>query len=82
MPTPAKSRKREGLADHFGWEILEWLFEADDLFVPVACFVILALVGIVVYELVYELVIDPNGINVASGLDSLSIAPEKWFPRS
>jgi hypothetical protein len=80
VPTPAPSR--EGPADHFGWEILDCLFEADDLFVPVACFAALVLVGMVVYELAYRLVIDPDSINVASRLDSPSIAPEKWFPRS
>ena len=83
MPTSAPSRKREGPADHFGWGILlDCLFETDDLFVAVACFAALALAGIVVYKLAYNLVIDPDSINVASRLDSLSIAPEKWFPRS
>jgi hypothetical protein len=35
------------------------------------------IIGVVVYDLMF----DPHAANVAATLDSLSISPDKWFPR-
>ena len=32
--------------------------------------------------MVYQLMFDPNAVNLACRLDTLSIDPDKWFPRS
>ena len=44
----------------------------------IACIGVLWIVGTITYELIF----DPHATNVATALDSLSINPDKWFPRS
>ena len=61
---------------------MECLLEAGEL-IPYA--VVLALFGFaacLVAGMVYHLVFDPNGVDVATRLDLLSIHPDKWFHHS
>jgi hypothetical protein len=46
--------------------------------IPVACFVAVCVVGVMVYQMMF----DPHAGDLASRLDALSIDPNKWFPRS
>jgi hypothetical protein len=77
--------RRRRLAKSLGAALLECLLEAWDL-IPVACCALLCLgFFLVVYcfgVAVYQLMFDPNAVDVASRLDLLSIDPDKWFPRS
>ena len=51
----------------------------------IAFLVVLGGLGLLLYGLVsilYQLVVDPNSVDIAARLDLLSIDPDKWFPRS
>jgi len=70
------------LGRNFGAALFECLLEALEL-VPLAltafaCIFALCLVG----DMVYQLMFDPNAVEMASRLDTLSIDPNKWFPPS
>ncbi len=73
------------LAKNFVAAMFECLPEAAELIplacAAVACVVVLAAVC-VVGDMVYQLMFDPNSVNVESRLDTFSIDPNKWFPRS
>ncbi len=38
----------------------------------------IVLVCVIVFQIAYEMVLDPNAADIASRLTSLSIDPEKW----
>ena len=44
-------------------------------FALLACFGVIYLFGVLIYDFIF----DPNAVNVAPRLDSLSIRPEKWI---
>jgi hypothetical protein len=50
------------------------LWEADEVFVPVLAVVACASL----FWLAYELMFDPDSVNIASRLAVLSIDPDKW----
>jgi hypothetical protein len=74
--------RQERLAKAFGEALLEVLFEAGELIPPaiaaLLCVAALCLVGTMVYHLMF----DPNAVDVASRLDTLSIDPDKLFLKS
>jgi len=57
-----------------------WRIDDAEVLVPVilvlACGAFLWIIGVTVYDLIF----DPHVTNAAT-LDSLSIDPDKWFPR-
>ena len=69
-----------------GIELFECLFETEELFlyviVPVVCAFVCIVASYMIGTVAYQLMFDPNAVDVASRLDLLSIDPEKWFPRS
>jgi hypothetical protein len=61
--------------------LFECLLEAGEL-IPVACAALLFVAAIVVVgDMVYQLMFDPNAVDVAARLDMLSIDPNKWISR-
>jgi len=57
----------------------ECLLEGGEL-IPVACAAFLFVAAIVIVGgVVYQLMFDPNAVDVASRLDMLSIDPNKWI---
>jgi hypothetical protein len=78
----SKESKRDKLRKNFGSALFDCLLEFPELFVytliPIFCVIAICVVGIVVYQLIF----DPNAVDVASRLDLLSIDPNKWIPRS
>ena len=75
-------RRRRAPCQDLRERLLECLFETEELFPYALALVIIGLGLYFVAGMVYRLVYDPDGVNVASRLDVLSIDPEKWFPRS
>jgi hypothetical protein len=76
---PEKERR---LVKNFVAALSECLLDAVEL-IPVACAALLFVAAtVVVGDMVYQLMFDPNAVDVASRLDALSINPNKWFPRS
>jgi hypothetical protein len=77
-----KPEQKPRFAEIFGKALFQCLVETEELFlyvlVPLVCVAGLCLVGVVVYQLMF----DPDAVDVASRLDTLSIDPGKWFPRS
>jgi hypothetical protein len=72
--------ERKGrLAKTFGEVLFECLLEAGDL-MPLAWFLCVAALSII-GAMVYQSMLDPNTVEIASRLDTLSIDPDKWFPR-
>jgi hypothetical protein len=68
------------LSDNFVEALFECLLEAVEL-IPLGCpsfIAALCVVGVMVYQLMF----DPNAVDVASRLDTLSLNPNKWIPRS
>jgi hypothetical protein len=80
-----ESERQERLARSFVAALSECVLEEWELIAP-ACMALLCLgfclfvycFGVAVYQLMF----DPNAVDVASRLDMLSIDPHKWFPRS
>jgi hypothetical protein len=51
--------------------------------IPIACAKLLFVGAIVVIgDMIYQLMFDPNAVDVASRLNTLSIDPNKWLLRS
>jgi hypothetical protein len=74
-------RERQ-LSDNFVEALFECLLEAVEL-IPLGCAALLFIAALcVVGVMVYQLMFDPNAVDVASRLDTLSINPNKWIPRS
>jgi hypothetical protein len=74
--------QKANFAKNLAEALLECLLEAGEL-IPYA--VVLALFGFAAYlvaGMVYHLMFDPNGVDVATRLDLLSIDPDKWFHHS
>ena len=72
----------ERLAKSFGKALFECLLEAVEL-IPLACVALLCVAALyLVGGMVYHLMFDPNAVDVAFRLDTLSLDPDKWFPRS
>jgi hypothetical protein len=69
------------VAKNFVAALFECLLEAVEL-IPLACAALLFVAAImVVGDVVYQLMFDPNAVDVASRLDMLSIDPNKWISR-
>lgn len=78
----SEPERKPRLVEIFGKALFECLVETEELFlyvlVPLLCIAAVCVVGVLVYQLMF----DPNAVDVASRLDTLSIDPDKWFPRS
>jgi hypothetical protein len=66
--------------------LLDCIFETEGLFVylfiyPVIPLTLLAACCAVVV-VVYQMMFDPNAVDVASRLSALSIDPDRWVPHS
>ena len=74
--------QQERFAKSFGKALFECLLEAVEL-IPLACITLLC-VGVfyLLGGMLYHLIFDPNAVDVASRLETLSIDPDKWFPGS
>ena len=76
-PEPERRLVRSFLAALF-----ECLLEAVEL-IPLVCAVLACAAALcIIGDMVYQLMFDPNAVNVASRLDLLSIDPNKWIPGS
>jgi hypothetical protein len=74
-------RERQ-FSDNFVEALFECLPEAVEL-IPLGCAALLCIAALcAVGVIVYQLMFDPNAMDVASRLDTLSIDPNKWIPRS
>jgi hypothetical protein len=77
-----ETEREERFEKNLAQALLECLLEVSEL-IPYACVVLLFVGGAwIVGDMVYQLMIDPNALGVASRLDAVSIDPNKWFPRS
>lgn len=77
-PEPSKQ-----LAKSFGKVLLECLLEGAAELILFACLALVCVAALyLVGGIVYHLMFDPNAVDVASRLDTISIDPDKWFPRS
>ena len=76
---PERERR---LAKNFVAALFECLLEAVEL-LPLACAALVCVAALcIIGEMVYQLMFDPNAEDVASRLDTLSIDPNKWLPRT
>jgi hypothetical protein len=74
--------EREGnFAKNFQHALFECLFEAVEL-IPCAFVLFIFGLGVLLLgSMVYHLMFDPNAVDVASRLETLSIDPDKWIRR-
>jgi len=76
-----ESERARRLAKNFVAALFECLPETAEL-VPLVCAALVFAAGLaIVGDMVYQLMFDPNAVDVASRLDALSIDPSKWCPR-
>jgi hypothetical protein len=75
--------RAQGLYKNFASALGRCFAEEPDVLEPVllclagvACVGVIYLFGILIYDFLF----DPNAVNVASRLDSISINPDKWIP--
>jgi hypothetical protein len=77
-----KPEQEKRVVKNFVAALFECLLEAVEL-IPIACATLLFVAALlVVGDMVYQLMFDPNAVDVASRLNTLSIDPNKWLPRS
>ena len=81
MGSPHPERERS-FTKNFEQAVFECLFEAAGL-IPIAFILFtLGLCVLMAGTMVYYLMFDPNAVDVASRLETLSIDPDKWIRRS